>query len=532
MTSGRSSAGSAANQRPAASACWMAELGQRHVDVADVDVDVVQPGFMRGVARDIALALPVPDQPQALGPILPHSSLLPGERKLEAADCVLKWRAARSVGRVEQAFDHMVLDDRARARRSSTAGQMVADLRRRGGRDRRGSPAGHGDWRWSRRARSTPTTSTGRGSVERLAVPRWMVSAERAEMSPRCGSLRHARARCSAAHSSLGGNMSLLAAAAGCRPTACRARSRTRPCSATRVDRGQVERQRVEPPAAASVAVGRREVAVPRLVLRAGAGHVEADLDDLGSPGRAPRSQTATNHGCGGDVDEAADAARAGPRRSSARARARSAPSGDGLRFLEQARRCPRACCVGPGSRLNGALERDDAVAVEAAHDGGEVIGVRSVRHFDHLRVRGKLSTCFAGASAIPLEQARRYARRSRRAPGRAAEAAARACWSGWCRRARRRRRARPGRWSSLGHVGGLAGQLVPADRALVGQVPDAVFLVEQQVERRMHQVGHIGRRDDRLVARDDVLAALQAARSCRTGNCSGPTGRRRRWCG
>ena len=37
------------------------------------------------------------------------------------------------------------------------------------------------------------TTSTGRASFDRFAVPRWMVSADRAEISPRCGSFWTAR---------------------------------------------------------------------------------------------------------------------------------------------------------------------------------------------------------------------------------------------------------------------------------------------------------------------------------------------------
>ena len=53
-----------------------AERGQRHVDVAHVDVDLVRAGFVGGVARDIALALPVPDEPQPFGPILPHPTIL------------------------------------------------------------------------------------------------------------------------------------------------------------------------------------------------------------------------------------------------------------------------------------------------------------------------------------------------------------------------------------------------------------------------------------------------------------------------
>src|SRR5688500_8067107 len=62
-----------------------------------------------------------------------------------------------------------------------------------------------------------------------------------------------------------------------------------------------------------------------------------------------------------------------------------------------------------------------------------------------------------------------------------------------------------------LGHVRGLASEVVPANGALVGQVPDALFLVEQQVQRRVNEVRYVGRRDDGLVAGDDVLAALQA---------------------
>src|SRR6185503_18120638 len=48
------------------------ELGQRHVDVAQLDVDLVRARFVGGIARDIALALSMPHQPQPGGPILPH----------------------------------------------------------------------------------------------------------------------------------------------------------------------------------------------------------------------------------------------------------------------------------------------------------------------------------------------------------------------------------------------------------------------------------------------------------------------------
>ena len=60
----------------------------------------------------------------------------------------------------------------------------------------------------------------------------------------------------------------------------------------------------------------------------------------------------------------------------------------------------------------------------------------------------------------------------------------------------------------------GLARKVVPAHRAVVGEVPDAALLVEQQVERRMDEVRHIGRRDDRSTACTERLAARATARS------------------
>ena len=48
----------------------MAELAKRHIDVAHVDVDHQRAGLVRRVARDIALALAVADQPQPRWPIL------------------------------------------------------------------------------------------------------------------------------------------------------------------------------------------------------------------------------------------------------------------------------------------------------------------------------------------------------------------------------------------------------------------------------------------------------------------------------
>jgi hypothetical protein len=41
----------------------MAEVRQRHVDVANIEIDDVQARLMRRIPSYIALALPVPDQP-------------------------------------------------------------------------------------------------------------------------------------------------------------------------------------------------------------------------------------------------------------------------------------------------------------------------------------------------------------------------------------------------------------------------------------------------------------------------------------
>ena len=76
MISGRSLRGKRGEPAPGGFRLAHAELGQRHVDVAHVDVDLVRPGFVGGVPGDIALALAVPDQPQPFGPILAHWLLL------------------------------------------------------------------------------------------------------------------------------------------------------------------------------------------------------------------------------------------------------------------------------------------------------------------------------------------------------------------------------------------------------------------------------------------------------------------------
>ena len=87
----------------------------------------------------------------------------------------------------------MVLDDR-RQLVGDPAGQMVADLRRQaveiGSGDLQIMMICVGRRRVRRRRRPAPAAA----SFERFAVPRWMVSAERAEMSPRCGSFCTARA--------------------------------------------------------------------------------------------------------------------------------------------------------------------------------------------------------------------------------------------------------------------------------------------------------------------------------------------------
>ena len=59
-------------------------------------------------------------------------------------------------------------------------------------------------------------------------------------------------------------------------------------------------------------------------------------------------------------------------------------------------------------------------------------------------------------------------------------------------------------------HAGSLARKFMPADRAIVSQVPDSRLAINQQVEDGMDQVGHIGRRDYRAVARNDLFPALE----------------------
>src|SRR5947209_3247815 len=58
---------------------------QRHVDVAQIDVDFVRAGLVGGVSRDIALALAMPHQPQPLRPILTHCRPPPTAQRISAA---------------------------------------------------------------------------------------------------------------------------------------------------------------------------------------------------------------------------------------------------------------------------------------------------------------------------------------------------------------------------------------------------------------------------------------------------------------
>ena len=70
MISGRSSRVSAANQSPAAFRLPYAQRGQWHVNVAQIDADLVQSGLVSSIPRYVALTLPMADQPQTLGPVL------------------------------------------------------------------------------------------------------------------------------------------------------------------------------------------------------------------------------------------------------------------------------------------------------------------------------------------------------------------------------------------------------------------------------------------------------------------------------
>lgn len=117
---------------------------------------------------------------------------------------------------------------------------------------------------------------------------------------------------------------------------------------------------------------------MPGLVGGAGEGDVEADLDDF-VVGAQHRFADGDEPGMGGDVDEAAHPLRVDLDVEALRT-ARQRSSGDRPRLFEK-RLDVLAHLVGP-FRAEGALQRDDAVAVEPAHDAGDfVLLLPSVRH-------------------------------------------------------------------------------------------------------------------------------------------------------
>jgi hypothetical protein len=74
---------------PAACGFGLAEakVGQRHVDIADIEIDDAVPGGIRLVAGDIALALAMADQPQAFRPILAHRRSFRAKQSISGANC-------------------------------------------------------------------------------------------------------------------------------------------------------------------------------------------------------------------------------------------------------------------------------------------------------------------------------------------------------------------------------------------------------------------------------------------------------------
>ena len=63
MNSGRSSVRQGGEPAARGFGLLVAKFRQGHVDVAQVDVDLVRARLVRGIARDIALALAMPDEP-------------------------------------------------------------------------------------------------------------------------------------------------------------------------------------------------------------------------------------------------------------------------------------------------------------------------------------------------------------------------------------------------------------------------------------------------------------------------------------
>ena len=57
---------------------------------------------------------------------------------------------------------------------------------------------------------------------------------------------------------------------------------------------------------------------------------------------------------------------------------------------------------------------------------------------------------------------------------------------------------------------GDVAGQIIPTHLPLIGEMPNALFPIQQQVERGMHQIGDLGGRHLLLRAGDDSVAAME----------------------
>ena len=135
------------------------------------------------------------------------------------------------------------------------------------------------------------------------------------------------------------------------------------------VDGGHVERQRVET-AADEGFRGSGEIAMPRLEGGAGAGDIEADLDDLVVLAEN-RFRHRLHPRMGGEFDEAADIFGVDfdvvAFRSATDGAARPFES-----FFEKA--VDVLAKIGDPGSLEGSFQTDDAVAVETAHDSSDVV--------------------------------------------------------------------------------------------------------------------------------------------------------------
>ncbi len=174
-----------------------------------------------------------------------------------------------------QSFDVVLLGHAAEACRPP--GRRGDPARRTAGRrNSPGSPSDREACRGLLPAHRRRAPSPDGRQAKHASVPRWIVSADRQEMSPAAGYLRTARAA-NAGHRSSGGNISCFQA----RPSSHWAPRATleRPHVGGHVDSGQVEGERGDAPVTPGFR-RRRKVPVPRLVHRALERRVEADLDD------------------------------------------------------------------------------------------------------------------------------------------------------------------------------------------------------------------------------------------------------------